>query len=414
MSLSRLLLCSTTLFLSSMLLLSGCGAGADSPESDAELLGATGETQLTFETEPLPAASIGGVGVPDGPKPGSPEWIIAEIKRLRREPFSDGIGNDPQKLKAARSQRNKEITKLATEAVALTHQKSDHEQAFNEAVHLLMESRLQLALQGDQESIDALYDDASSLYQRDATSKAAAEAAFAVARFAHTNARRFARDEPQWLEEFARQARIFATSFPAEETRAVSLLHAAGWSCELHGLTEEAVGCYTLLKEQYPQTPQGQQVDSLVRRLTLAGRPLQLAGPTLDGRYVSVDEFRGQPLLVIFWASDADRFVETLPELQAVTNQFASVGLKVIGVNLDDEDSEVEAFVSEHKLAWPQIFYTDPAKRRWASPIARYYGIRDIPMVWLVDAQGVVVDTQIKPGQLESRLSALLNRSAER
>jgi peroxiredoxin len=413
MSLSRLLPYST-LFLSSMLLLSGCGGEADSPQSGAELLGATGETQLTFQTEPLPAASIGGGSVPDGPKPGSPEWIISKIKQLRREPLPAETGNDPQKLKAARAERNKEITKLATEAVALTHQQVDQEQSFTEAVHLLMESRLQLALQGDQESIDALYDDASSLYQRDATSKAAAEAAFVVARFAHTNARRFARDEPKWLEEFARQARIFATSFPAEEARAVSLLHAAGWSCELHGLTEEAVGCYALLKEHYPQTPQGKQVDSLLRRLTLAGKPLQLAGPTLDGGYVSVDEFHGQPLLVVFWASDADRFVERLPELQAVTNQFASVGLKVIGVNLDGEDSQVAAFVSEHKLPWPQIFYTDPAKRRWDSPIARYYGIRDIPMVWLVDAQGVVVDTQIEPGQLESRLSALINRPAER
>lgn len=418
MSLSRLLPKSGLVLLSSvMLLLCGCGGSQEPAESETSLLESSDGDDFSLQSEDeqaarLPAASIGGgaeIAQEPAPDPSSPAGIIAQIKELRSQPFPTEISGDVEKLKKARAERNRRMTQLATEAVALTHHDPAQEAAFTEAVHLLMESRLQLALQGDQESIGALYDDASSLYKRNPDSAAAADAAYVLVRFAHTNARRFAQEEPRWLEEFARQARIFATSFPSEESRAVSLLHAAGWSCELHRMNEEAIECYTVLKERFPETPQGRQVDALLRRLTLRGKPLQLAGPTLDGGYVSVDEFQGQHVLIIFWASDADRFVDLVPELNSVIVKYESAGLRTIGVNLDAEESEVEAFLSEHKLDWPQIFYADPAKRRWESPIARYYGIRDIPMAWIVDPQGVVLEAQLDVSDLDAQIGALLS-----
>ena len=204
MSLSRRLSCRSVLVSSLVLGLCGCGGGTGSSES-ATGLDNVAQSELTLEggfkdlgeASDLPAASIGGPG-DASPQPGTPEWVIAEIKQLRSQKFADDIAGDVEKLKAARAERNQEIAKLATEAIALTHQDAAQEAPFTEAVHLLMEARLQLALQGDQESINALYEDASSLYERDAKSKAAAEAAYVLVRFAHTNARRFARQEPQW------------------------------------------------------------------------------------------------------------------------------------------------------------------------------------------------------------------------
>jgi peroxiredoxin len=179
-------------------------------------------------------------------------------------------------------------------------------------------------------------------------------------------------------------------------------------------MTQEAIECYTLLKQQYPETPRGKQVDALLRRLTLAGRPLQLAGPTIDGGYISIDDFRGHNVLVVFWATDADRFVELLPDLTAIAEQHTAAGLKVIGVNLDAEEPPVDAFLTQHSLTWPQIFYSDPAKRRWENPIARYYGVQDIPTIWLVDARGVVVDTQVKLSELEQKLAARMSGTGVR
>ena len=140
----------------------------------------------------------------------------------------------------------------------------------------------------DPAAIEDLYQDRDELYERDPKSKAANEAAFVVARFAHTKARDYAKQEPRWLTEFSHQARAFAVSFPDDAARAVPLVYAAGLSCELNGQMDEALACYALLRDNFPKSPQGQQILAVLRRLQMVGKPVELAGPTIDGKY-SVD-----------------------------------------------------------------------------------------------------------------------------
>lgn len=401
-----------------LLLANGCGKSTPSPQQAAssEQTGhgtGTGDATANGPNEALPTASIGGIegrseSQPQSSEPekGSPEWLIREILRLRKSPFAEKTGSS--EFQQARRKRAEQIVELATEAVAKTHNDPHQNDVFLYAVQSLMESRLQLALDGDAEHIDALYADADALYQRNSDSKAAAEAAFVCARFAHTNARRFAKQEPRWLKEFARQASAFATHFPQEQSRAVSLLHAAAWSCELNGLLEDAVKCYEQLKTAFPQSPQGQQATAVLRRLRLKGQPLQLAGPTLNDKFVSIDDYAGKVVLIVFWASENLRFQEQLPKLTAAIDRLPPNKFSVLGVNLDEEPATLVAFQKAHDLNWPQIFYADADKRRWDNPIVRYYGIRDIPMLWLVDPQGTVVETQLAPENLESRVRALL------
>jgi hypothetical protein len=113
------------------------------------------------------------------PAKDSPEWALREIVRVKLE--APPKTEDLEKLRAARKIRNDKIIELATQVIAKTHRDADRERVFNAAVHHLLEARTQLALQGDPESVDAMYDDAASLWQRDRNSKAAAVAASVVA-----------------------------------------------------------------------------------------------------------------------------------------------------------------------------------------------------------------------------------------
>src|SRR5690606_22911310 len=124
-----------------------------------------------------------------------------------------------------------------------------------------------------------------------------------------------------WLEEFANQAKLFATNFP-QNARAVPLLLAAARTCDLHDLHEEATTCYALVQSQFPNHPASAQVAGPLRRLQLLGKPLQLAGPTIDGNYVNIDEHRGKVVLVVFWASNVIPFLEQLPQLTALCKKY--------------------------------------------------------------------------------------------
>ena len=333
---------------------------------------------------------------------------LTEIQQIRSQPFPKT--QDLEILKNTRRERNLHIIEVANKAIGLTHKDSSLEAFFNQAVASLMEAHLQLALQGATEDIDAIYGAAAALYERDPNSEAAAEAGYALARLAHTNARRYAPKEPRWLVEFARQARLFAENFPQQAARSVPLLYAAAWSCELHQMRDEAIACYTLLQEKFPKTHQGAQSEAVLRRLMLIGQTPDLQGPTLDGGFVSLDdqERNGKVVLVVFWSSDTARFAEELPYIQKIVQKHGTAGLKVVGVNLDEEELDVDRFLQQHAMPWPHIFYPGSDQRRWENPIAKFYGIRDIPMYWLIDRQGRVVDNYAQLKTMDKKIQQLL------
>lgn len=340
------------------------------------------------------------------PRAGSPEALLHEAKLLRIKPFEHVT--TPDKIAEARLSRLNELVRLATEVLAKTHDDPAQERTFDDGAFLLMNTRLQLALCDDQqlrdENIDSLYEHAAAFYERNPNSKAAAEAAYTVAKFAHESARKHGTDD--WLNEFATQAQLFATKFPREQSRASSLLFAAGWSCELRGLNKPAVDCYRLLVNQFPDAEDAVAAAGSVRRLELVGKPVQLGGSTLDGGYVSIDEFVGRPVLVLFWKSDSPEVAPLVDELQGLQ---ASAGEKlgIIGVALDEDPADIQAFLADRGLEWKQIFFADPAKRGWKNTVAEFYGVKGVPALWLIGADGKVISTSLNSESARKAIAGL-------
>ena len=380
-----------------------------------------GATTKATAAQPAPAAAA---MVEKEPEKGSPEWLLLEIQHIRTLPLpgavddlgeNDDDDKDPtpeeeaalrkqlDQQRSVRRERNFQIIKLAEECIAKTNKKPELEDYFDMAVHHLLDARLQLALQGDATSIDALFEAATVFHERKPGSVASLEAQMTLVNLTHANALRYGRAEPKWIQEFAKHSQLFAARFPEEQGRAVPLLFAAARSCELNGLPEEAKSCYSLLLTKFKDTPQAQQAQGVVRRLQLKGKTLELAGPTMDGGEIDIESYRGKMVLVVFWASHAQPFVQQLPKLTATIKKYEKYAA-VIGVNLDAEEPAVEAFLEKTGLTWPQIFSPNREQRGWSSPLASHYGINNLPTIWLVDPNGVVAETAIDAENLEAKL----------
>ena len=361
------------------------------------------------------------------PEKGSPEWLLLEIQHLRTFPLlpgaTDKLGEDEDEdddkdptpeqeaafnkqidqQRVVRRERNIQIIKLAEECIAKTNKQPELEQYFDMAVHHLLDARLQLALQGDATSIDALFEAAKIFHERKPGSDSSLEAQLTLVNLTHANALRYGRAEPKWIQEFAKHAQLFAARFPEEQGRAVPLLSAAARSCELNGLPEEAKSCYSVLMTKFKDTPQAQQAQGVVRRLQLKGKTLELAGPTMDGGEIDIESYRGKMVIVVFWATHAQPFVRQLPKLVATARKYEKYAV-VIGVNLDAGEPDVEAFIEKTGLTWPQIFSPNREQRGWSSPLAAHYGINNLPTIWLVDPNGVVAETAIDAENMEAKL----------
>jgi thiol-disulfide isomerase/thioredoxin len=73
---------------------------------------------------------------------------------------------------------------------------------------------------------------------------------------------------------------------------------------------------------------------------------------TVDGRVLEPARWRGQPLLVNFWATWCPPCVEELPLLNAFQRQHAAQGWQVIGLAVD-QPSAVQRFMQKLPLDFP-------------------------------------------------------------
>jgi len=292
---------------------------------------------------------------------------------------------------------------------------------FHLAVGQLLEARFQMALAGTQDDVDQLYADVQALNERDDKSIAAAEGVYYIARFAHTKAGLLGKSQPIWFETLSRWAREFSDRFPQQTQRAVSLLFGAARSCELQAmatddaelstrLLTEARLCYAALAEKFATTDQGQEATASLRRMALAGQTLsQFSGPTLDGGFVSSDDFRGKPTLIYFWDSESEEFTaDLLPVLGEIVAALPSSKLRIIGVALDESEARLNQYLENHKVPGQQIFFTQGEQRSWNSPLVRFWGIAQNPTIWLVDAQGKVITTSVESAELMSAIQKLV------
>lgn len=107
---------------------------------------------------------------------------------------------------------------------------------------------------------------------------------------------------------------------------------------------------------------------------------------TLDGKEVAFKSFAsGKPVLVDFWATWCAPCVQAMPELQKLHQKHAAKGFSVVGISIDEEHDKARQFTQKKKLGYP--VYLDATE----TPAWSTFHVRSIPAVFLVDAQGRIV-----------------------
>ena len=84
--------------------------------------------------------------------------------------------------------------------------------------------------------------------------------------------------------------------------------------------------------------------------------PPPLSGTTSAGDQLSLDGLVGKVVLVDFWASWCLPCKDELPELEKLYAEFADQGLVIVGVSVDEEVGDMEAFLGTMPLSFPVIF----------------------------------------------------------
>jgi peroxiredoxin len=125
---------------------------------------------------------------------------------------------------------------------------------------------------------------------------------------------------------------------------------------------------------------------------------------------ISLAQFRGQVVLLDFWASWCGPCAQSFPWLESLHLRLRDRGFTVLGVNVDKQRKKADAFLSGRPVSFPVAF--DPQ-----GGAAAAYTLPGMPTSYLIDRRGVLrrIHTGFRPGEiaeLEAFIQCLLAEPA--
>lgn len=106
--------------------------------------------------------------------------------------------------------------------------------------------------------------------------------------------------------------------------------------------------------------------------------------PNLEGKRVSLKDFRGKLLLLNFWASWCIPCREEMPAIERLYQRYKNQGFVILGVNVKDDKKSALSFVRELNITFPIGF--DPN-----GEVGLLYGAWGLPTTYLIDAKGIAL-----------------------
>ena len=102
--------------------------------------------------------------------------------------------------------------------------------------------------------------------------------------------------------------------------------------------------------------------------------------PGMEGKNIKLSDVETKLTMVYFWSSTAEQKMFNISSLMPLYEEFHPKGLEIYAVALDGDKSAWAAAVRNQKLPWVNVCDTRGA----ASPYVYSYGVRTLPMFWII------------------------------
>ncbi len=123
------------------------------------------------------------------------------------------------------------------------------------------------------------------------------------------------------------------------------------------------------------------------KRLNIFETPSQMPNlefKTVFDKYTDLSDFKGQWVIVNFWATWCPPCIVEMPSLQALQDHYQNINVKVIGISLDRnmDGQKLRAFMRKYQFGPIAAYYGD-----WPT-IKKQVDVTGLPTTYIINPKG--------------------------
>ena len=145
-----------------------------------------------------------------------------------------------------------------------------------------------------------------------------------------------------------------------------------------------------------------QDLDSLYARDLLTVGTVAPDLTDVEGQTVSLEKYRGQYVVLDFWASWCPDCRKDMPQMKELYTQYSGNGVQFLGISFDTTREALDNYLEKEAIAWPQV---TELKKMKESKMAQAYHIKWRPSIYLLDPNGKVLLATVEIEKLKHLLA---------
>ena len=124
----------------------------------------------------------------------------------------------------------------------------------------------------------------------------------------------------------------------------------------------------------------------------------------LNGQELSLKKYRGQVVLLDFWATWCFPCLAEIPHIKKVYDKYKDQKFVVIGISLDSSRVMLEEYIEKENITWHQFLDE-------GGTVAKMYNVSGIPATFLIDGEGIIRKVKLRGNALEAAVAELVKEN---